>query len=67
MGLGVAVLLGQTKADNVDLPRFPVNTHEEVVGLDVAKNEVARVVAEPPGVRRTNLVLVETYGERDGD
>lgn len=37
--LGVAVLLGQTKVDNVDLVATLTNTHEEVVGLDITVNE----------------------------
>lgn len=41
MRLRVTVLLGETKVDNVDLVAPLPNTHEEVVGLDVAVNEVS--------------------------
>jgi hypothetical protein len=39
MGLGIPVLLGQTKIDNIDLIAALANAHEEVVGLDVTVNE----------------------------
>lgn len=39
MRLGVTVLLGQTKVDNVDLVTTLANAHEEVVGLDVTVDE----------------------------
>jgi hypothetical protein len=39
VGLGVAVLLGQTEIDHVDLVTTLANTHEEVVGLDITVNE----------------------------
>lgn len=39
MRLGVTVLLGQTKVDNIDLVATLTNTHEEVVGLDITVNE----------------------------
>ena len=41
--LRVPVLLGQTEIDDVDLVATLPNAHQEVVGLDVAVNEVARV------------------------
>lgn len=37
--LGVAVLLGQTEIDHVDLVAALTDTHEEVVGLDVTVDE----------------------------
>lgn len=37
--LGVAVLLGQTEVDDVDLVSTLANAHEEVVGLDITVNE----------------------------
>jgi hypothetical protein len=37
--LGIAVLLGQTEIDNVDLVAALANAHEEVVGLDVTVDE----------------------------
>lgn len=43
MGLGVAVLLRKAKIDDIDLVSALANTHKEVVGLDIAVNEVARV------------------------
>ena len=43
VGLGIAVLLGQTEIDNVDLVAALANAHEEVVRLDVTVNEVAGV------------------------
>lgn len=43
MGLGIPVLLGETEVDDVDLvPSFP-DAHEEVVGLDIPVDKVARV------------------------
>jgi len=39
MGLGVAVLLGQTKVDHVDLIAALANAHEEVVWLNVTVDE----------------------------
>lgn len=41
--LGVTVLLGETKVDHVDLVSALADAHQEVVGLDVTVNEVARV------------------------
>lgn len=43
VGLGVAVLFSQTKVDDIDLVASLSNTHEEVVWLDVAVDEVAGV------------------------
>ena len=43
MGLRVPVLLGETEIDDVHLVATLANTHEEVVGLDVAVNEVTGV------------------------
>jgi len=39
VSLGVTVLLGQTKVDNVDLVSTLADSHEEVVGLDVTVDE----------------------------
>lgn len=39
MGLGITVLLGKTKIDNVDLISALTDAHEEVVGLDISVNE----------------------------
>lgn len=39
VSLGVTVLLGQTKVDNVDLVSTLADTHKEVVGLDVTVDE----------------------------
>lgn len=41
--LWVTVLLGQTKVDHVDLVAPLANAHQEVVGLDITVNEVARM------------------------
>ena len=35
VSLGVAVLLGETKVDDIDLVSALANAHEEVVGLDI--------------------------------
>ena len=43
VGLGVPVLLRETEVNDVDLVAPLANTHEEVVWLDVAVNEVTRV------------------------
>lgn len=37
--LGVTVLLGETKVDNIDLVTTLADTHEEVIGLDVTVDE----------------------------
>ena len=37
--LGVAVLLGQTEIDHVDLVATLADAHEEVVGLDITVDE----------------------------
>lgn len=39
VSLWVAVLLSQTKVDDIDLVSALANTHQEVVGLDVTVNE----------------------------
>lgn len=39
MRLGVTVLLGETKVDNIDLVATLADTHEEVIGLDVTVDE----------------------------
>lgn len=36
VGLGITVLLGKTKIDNVDLVSALTDTHEEIVGLDIS-------------------------------
>ena len=41
--LGIAVLLGETEIDHVDLVAALSNAHEEVVRLDVAVDEGLRV------------------------
>ena len=43
VGLGVPVLLGETKVDHVDLVAPLADTHEEVVGLDVTVDEALGV------------------------
>ena len=43
MGLGVTELLGETEIDDIDLISTLSNAHEEVVGFDIAMNEVPRV------------------------
>ena len=43
VGLGVPVLLGETEVDHVDLVAPLADTHEEVVGLDVAVDEALGV------------------------
>jgi len=39
VSLGIAVLLGQTKVDDIDLVAALANAHKEVVGLDIAVDE----------------------------
>lgn len=39
VSLGIAVLLGKTKVDHVDLVATLANAHEEVVGLDISVDE----------------------------
>lgn len=39
VGLGISVLLGEAEINNVDLVATLADTHEEVVGLDVAVDE----------------------------
>jgi hypothetical protein len=43
VGLGIAVFLSETKVDNVDLIAPFANAHQEVVGLDIAMDEVTGV------------------------
>jgi hypothetical protein len=43
VSLGVAVLLGETEINHVDLVAALADAHQEIVGLDVAVNKVARV------------------------
>lgn len=43
MGLGVAIFLRKTEIDHVDLISTLANSHEEVIGLDIAVDEVARM------------------------
>ena len=43
MRLGITILFGETEIDHVDLVAALADTHEEVVGLDVSVNKVARV------------------------
>jgi len=43
VGLGVPVLLGETKVDHVDLVTPLADAHEEVVGLDVTVDEALGV------------------------
>lgn len=43
VGLGVAEFLRKTKVDDIDLVATLSNTHQKVVGLDIAVDEVARV------------------------
>ena len=55
MGLRVPELLGQTKINNVDLITTFANTHKEIVGLNIAVNEVTRVdVFYARNLRRSN-------------
>ncbi len=49
MRLGVAVLLGQTKIDHVDLVSPLADAHQKVVRLDVAVNERLGVNILDPG------------------
>ena len=39
MGLGVTVLLGQTKINDIDLVSTLADAHEEIVGLDITVDE----------------------------
>lgn len=43
MCLGVSILLGQSKVNDIDLVASLSNAHEEVVWLDVSVDKVARV------------------------
>jgi hypothetical protein len=43
VGLGIAILLGKTKVDGIDLITTFSNTHQEVVRLDVTMNEIFRM------------------------
>jgi hypothetical protein len=43
VGLGITIFLGQTEVDDVHLISTLANAHQEVVGLDVTVDEVARV------------------------
>ena len=39
MGLGIAVLLCQTKVNDINLIPTLTNAHEEVIGLDITVDE----------------------------
>jgi hypothetical protein len=41
VGLWVAVLLGETEIDDVDLVPTFSDAHQEIVGLDITMDEVA--------------------------
>jgi hypothetical protein len=41
--LGIAVLLCETKVDDIDLVPALADTHQEVVGLDITVDEVTRM------------------------
>ena len=43
MRSGVAIFLGQTEVDDVNEVALFAKPHEEIVGLDIAVNEVFRV------------------------
>ena len=43
MCLRVTVLLGETEVDDIDLVSALADTHEEVVGFDIAVNKIARM------------------------
>ena len=43
MGFGIAVFFGETEVNDVHLVSTLADAHEEVVGLDITVNEVARV------------------------
>ena len=43
MGLGIAILLGKTVVNDIDLIAAPCQSHHEIVGLDVTVNEVLRM------------------------
>ena len=43
MGLGVTEFLCETKIDNVNLVTAFADAHQEIVGFDIAVNEITRV------------------------
>ena len=53
--LGVAELLSETEVDDIDLVATLANAHQEVVGLDIAMDEVARVHVLDAGDLRKGL------------
>lgn len=59
VSLGITVLLCETKVDDVDLVSSFSNSHQKVVGFDVAVNEVARVNVLDAG----DLFFVVEVGE----
>ena len=63
--LRVPVLLGQAEIDDVDLVATLPNAHQEVVGLDVAVNEVARVDVLDPRNLKQGLSLSNITREQD--
>lgn len=63
--LRVPVLLGQAEIDDVDLVATLPNAHQEVVGLDVAVNEVARVDVLDPRNLKQELSLLDITREQD--
>ena len=55
VSLGVAVLLGQPKVDDVDEVALLAEAHQEVVGLDVSVDEVLGVNVLHPTDLKANL------------
>ena len=43
MSLRVTEFFGETKVDNVNLVSTLPNAHQEIIGLDIAVNEIPRV------------------------
>jgi hypothetical protein len=43
VGFRITELLSKTEVDDIDLITTTANTHDEIIGLDIAVDEVARV------------------------
>ena len=60
MSLGVTELLCEAKINDVDMAPTLADAHQEVIWLDIAMNEVARVDV----LNERNLIMVGMRGEK---
>ena len=66
VGLRVPVLLGETEVNDVDLVTTLANSHQEIVGLDVAVDEVSGVDVLDTRDLEDNTISIGTHGWNNG-